>query len=219
MAIPRTRADAVRGRAVHRSSPWRAIPPSAPMWWARRPRQVAAIPAVRAGPARLPARFLRHPPGGSPGAVMDGRDIGTVICPDATAKLFVDARPELRAHRRWLELKGMGIARDEAGLAGRTHRPRRRRQIPADFAPETGPGRRLARYLRFGYRRGVRGCPCLGFTQGRGRAQGPPQGLRRPGGFRATRLLHLNQPLRPCARMGSPVGAAPFGMTLYSKEF
>ena len=47
---------------------------------------------------------------------MDGRDIGTVICPEATAKLYIDARPELRAHRRWLELKGMGIERDEAGL-------------------------------------------------------------------------------------------------------
>jgi len=37
--------------------------------------------------------------------VIDGRDIGTVICPNATAKLFVDASPEVRAHRRWLELK------------------------------------------------------------------------------------------------------------------
>jgi cytidylate kinase len=47
---------------------------------------------------------------------MDGRDIGTVICPGATAKLYIDARPELRAHRRWLELKGMGIVRDEQEL-------------------------------------------------------------------------------------------------------
>ena len=47
---------------------------------------------------------------------MDGRDIGTVICPGATAKLYIDARPELRAHRRWLELKGMGIERDERDL-------------------------------------------------------------------------------------------------------
>ena len=47
---------------------------------------------------------------------MDGRDIGTVICPDATAKLFVDARPELRARRRWLELKSLGIERDFDGL-------------------------------------------------------------------------------------------------------
>ena len=77
---------------------------------------VAAIPAVRKALFDFQRGFLLHPPGGSPGAVMDGRDIGTVICPEATAKLYVDARPELRAHRRWLELKGMGIERDEAGL-------------------------------------------------------------------------------------------------------
>ena len=44
---------------------------------------------------------------------MDGRDIGTVICPTATAKLYVDARPEVRARRRWTELKAMGIRRAE----------------------------------------------------------------------------------------------------------
>src|SRR5690606_16073599 len=38
------------------------------------------------------------------GAVLDGRDIGTVICPEAEIKLFVTARPEIRARRRWLEL-------------------------------------------------------------------------------------------------------------------
>src|SRR6201996_5242669 len=78
--------------------------------------QVAGIPAVRKALLDFQRSFLASPPGGSPGAVMDGRDIGTVICPEATAKLYVDARPELRAHRRWLELKGMGIVRDEAGL-------------------------------------------------------------------------------------------------------
>ena len=77
---------------------------------------VAAIPAVRQALFDFQRGFLTNPPGGSPGAVMDGRDIGTVIAPEATAKLYVDARPELRAHRRWLELKGMGIERDEAGL-------------------------------------------------------------------------------------------------------
>lgn len=78
--------------------------------------QVAAIPAVRAALLDLQKNFLVHPPGGSLGAVMDGRDIGTVIAPDAAAKLYVDARPALRAHRRWLELQAMGITRDEADL-------------------------------------------------------------------------------------------------------
>jgi cytidylate kinase len=78
--------------------------------------QVAAIGAVRQALLDFQRSFLRSPPGGSPGAVMDGRDIGTVICPDAAAKLYIDARPALRAHRRWLELKGMGIVRDEQGL-------------------------------------------------------------------------------------------------------
>jgi cytidylate kinase len=77
---------------------------------------VAALPAVRRALFDFQRGFLDRPPGGSPGAVMDGRDIGTVICPEATAKLYVDALPELRAHRRWLELKAMGILRDEAGL-------------------------------------------------------------------------------------------------------
>jgi cytidylate kinase len=44
------------------------------------------------------------------GAVLDGRDIGTVIAPDADVKLFVTARPEVRARRRYEELKGMGLA-------------------------------------------------------------------------------------------------------------
>ena len=78
--------------------------------------QVAAIPAVREALKDFQKNFVAHPPGGAPGSVVDGRDIGTVIAPDATAKLFVDARPDVRAHRRWLELNAMGIAREESAL-------------------------------------------------------------------------------------------------------
>jgi cytidylate kinase len=42
------------------------------------------------------------------GAILDGRDIGTVIAPDAAAKLFITAAPEVRAHRRWKQLEGQG---------------------------------------------------------------------------------------------------------------
>jgi cytidylate kinase len=48
--------------------------------------------------------------------VVDGRDIGTVICPGATAKLFIDAKPEIRANRRFLELKPFGGWPDEATI-------------------------------------------------------------------------------------------------------
>jgi CMP/dCMP kinase len=57
--------------------------------------------------------FQREFAAQAPGAVIDGRDIGTVVCPDAPAKLFVDARPDVRAHRRWLELKDYGPSETE----------------------------------------------------------------------------------------------------------
>ena len=65
---------------------------------------VSAIPAVRQALLELQQRFA-HQPGG---AVLDGRDIGTVICPDADAKLFVTADVEVRAQRRFQELLGRG---------------------------------------------------------------------------------------------------------------
>lgn len=102
--------------------------------------QVAAIPAVRAALHDFQKSFLDHPPGQSLGAVMDGRDIGTVIAPAATAKLFVDAAPKVRAHRRWLELKTLGISRDEAGLLAeilaRDHADRTRAVSPLKQAAD-----------------------------------------------------------------------------------
>jgi cytidylate kinase len=53
--------------------------------------------------------FAKNPPGGASGAVLDGRDIGTVICPDADAKLFLTARAEIRAERRLKELQAKGV--------------------------------------------------------------------------------------------------------------
>jgi cytidylate kinase len=66
--------------------------------------KVAALGAVRASLLQLQRDFAAHPPGGAEGACIDGRDIGTVVCADAVAKLFVDAEPHVRAQRRWLEL-------------------------------------------------------------------------------------------------------------------
>lgn len=64
--------------------------------------RVAAIPEVRAALVAFQQRFARA----EGGAVLDGRDIGTVICPEAEVKLYVTASAEVRAHRRWLELGG-----------------------------------------------------------------------------------------------------------------
>jgi cytidylate kinase len=68
--------------------------------------RVAGFPGVRAALLDLQQAFARQ----AGGAVLDGRDIGTVIAPDAQAKLFVTATPEVRALRRWKQLTGRGDA-------------------------------------------------------------------------------------------------------------
>jgi cytidylate kinase len=76
---------------------------------ARASSVVAAIPSVRAALLEAQRRFAHHPPqiGDMPakGAVLDGRDIGTVVCPDADVKLFLVASAESRAFRRAKELR------------------------------------------------------------------------------------------------------------------
>jgi cytidylate kinase len=68
--------------------------------------QVAALPGVRAALLAIQRRFAAQ----APGAVLAGRDIGTVVCPDATHKIFVTASAEVRAGRRLAELRGRGMA-------------------------------------------------------------------------------------------------------------
>ncbi|MDB5485980.1 MAG: Cytidylate kinase [Tardiphaga sp.] len=97
---------------------------------------VSTIPAVRAALIS----FQRHFAGEPPGAVLDGRDIGTVICPHADVKIFVVADPYVRARRRTLEAIGRGEAADEAAVLAdilkRDERDRNRAAAPLKAADD-----------------------------------------------------------------------------------
>ncbi len=67
--------------------------------------KVAALPEVRQALLDFQRDFAENPPGDVGGAVLDGRDIGTVVCPDADVKFFITANPEARAQRRLKELQ------------------------------------------------------------------------------------------------------------------
>lgn len=70
---------------------------------------VAARAEVRQELLAFQRAFAHHPPAGKAGAVLDGRDIGSVVCPDATYKLFVTASADERARRRFKELQERGV--------------------------------------------------------------------------------------------------------------
>ena len=97
---------------------------------------VSAIPGVRAALFNFQQEFAAAPPG----AVLDGRDIGTVICPNAEVKIFVTATPEVRARRRALELRGRGESASEAevleDIIRRDERDRSRATAPLLQAPD-----------------------------------------------------------------------------------
>ena len=97
---------------------------------------VAAIPQVRQALMNYQREFAMR----RPGAVLDGRDIGTVIAPGADVKLFVVATPEVRAARRTHELRGRGEHADEgevlAELLRRDERDSRRSAAPLKRAPD-----------------------------------------------------------------------------------
>lgn len=92
--------------------------------------QVAAMPGVRAALTAFQREFARR----EGGAVLDGRDIGTVICPEAEVKLFVTASAKVRAHRRWLELveAGHDVTEEEvlADVEARDRRDSERADAP-----------------------------------------------------------------------------------------
>jgi len=91
---------------------------------------VSAIPQVRDALFALQRDFAATPPG----AVLDGRDIGTVICPGADVKIFVTATPEVRARRRAAEMRAAGVAIDDrevlADILRRDERDRTRSAAP-----------------------------------------------------------------------------------------
>jgi len=96
---------------------------------------VSAIPQVRAALLALQRDFVAAPPG----AVLDGRDIGTVICPDADVKIFVTAAPEVRARRRAAEMRAGGARVDDqavlADILRRDQRDSSRSAAPLLQAP------------------------------------------------------------------------------------
>ncbi|CAN5704005.1 (d)CMP kinase [soil metagenome] len=98
--------------------------------------KVGAIPEVRANLLKFQREFSSQ----APGAVLDGRDIGTVICPDAPVKLFVTASTEVRAERRYRELRAQGVdtikPRVLAEMAERDRRDSERAAAPLRAAPD-----------------------------------------------------------------------------------
>ncbi|MFO1187127.1 MAG: (d)CMP kinase [Alphaproteobacteria bacterium] len=96
---------------------WRTS--DAPPLWSR-PIPLCGRPSWRSSATSPPSA------GRPRSAVLDGR-IGSVVCPDTAVKLFIIASPEVRAHRRWLELKAKGNTISEAGVLADLKKPRRAR--------------------------------------------------------------------------------------------
>lgn len=98
--------------------------------------RVSVHPGVRKALYERQRAFAMQPGG----AVLDGRDIGTVIAPEADAKLFVTASVQSRAHRRWSEMRGRGLGVEladiEADLARRDARDMGRKDAPLKPAPD-----------------------------------------------------------------------------------
>jgi cytidylate kinase len=101
---------------------------------------VAANPAVRSALLAFQRDFAAHPPAPAGGAVLDGRDIGSVVCPQADLKLFLTADVKTRAKRRVKELRGRGVTAIYENvlqdLNERDARDGERRAAPLSVAPD-----------------------------------------------------------------------------------
>ena len=144
-----------RARSTRRASATRRCAATRP---ANSPRGSPSMPGCGRRCSISSATSPRRPGG----AVLDGRDIGTAVCPDADVKIFVTASPEVRARRRTDELHAKGRAVDYARILAEITRPRRPRFRPRRRPFEGPPTMLLARYQRQGYRsrvpRGRRHC-------------------------------------------------------------
>lgn len=102
--------------------------------------KVAAMTEVRQALLDYQRRFATNPPDGARGAVLDGRDIGTVVCPDAQVKFFVEATDKVRAQRRWEELRPnrptLTLEEVRADLAERDARDAARTDAPMRMAED-----------------------------------------------------------------------------------
>jgi len=102
--------------------------------------KVAVLPEVRAALLEYQREFAKNPPGEVGGAVLDGRDIGTVVCPNADVKFFIDADVEVRAARRFKDMQKFypNITEEQvlADLKARDDRDRNRKDSPTKAADD-----------------------------------------------------------------------------------
>jgi CMP/dCMP kinase len=102
--------------------------------------KVGPCAPLRSALLKFQQDFARKPPGGKKGAVLDGRDIGTIVVPEALVKIFVTAAVETRANRRFKELQAKGENVTEAAvlaaMRARDERDQTRATAPAKPAPD-----------------------------------------------------------------------------------
>lgn len=100
---------------------------------------ISRYPGVREALLSLQREFAAAPPGGAAGAILDGRDTGSVVCPDADVKLYVEASAGERARRRAKELDAKGersdVASIQAEIEARDHQDKTRAEAPLIVPP------------------------------------------------------------------------------------